>query len=131
MKKISLIFIFLIFNFSSLASNIKNEFEKVRNNDVKNSKVFETKNFYFSQIIYEWEKGSSRKLLSRQGMLDSIKQFKSFFINTSKSFNKKEINVSNKSKIKFKNSRKIEDRRLKDKYIVVFAFPKNELVFNK
>jgi len=131
MKKISLIFIFLIFNFSSLASNIKNEFEKVRNNDVKNSKVFETKNFYFSQIIYEWEKGSSRKLLSRQGMLDSIKQFKSFFINTSKSFNKKEINVSNKSKIKFKNSRKIEDRRLKDKYIVVFAFPKKELVFNK
>jgi hypothetical protein len=131
MKKIFLIFIFLIFNFSSLASNIKNEFEKVRNNDVKNSKVFETKNFYFSQIIYEWEKGSSRKLLSRQGMLDSIKQFKSFFINTSKSFNKKEINVSNKSKIKFKNSRKIEDRRLKDKYIVVFAFPKKELVFNK
>ena len=131
MKKISLIFIFLFFNFSSLASNIKNEFEKVRNNDVKNSKVFETKNFYFSQIIYEWEKGSSRKLLSRQGMLDSINQFKSFFINTSKSFNKKEINVSNKSKIKFKNSRKIEDRRLKDKYIVVFAFPKKELVFNK
>ena len=105
MKKISLIFIFLIFNFSSLASNIKNEFEKVRNNDVKNSKVFETRNFYFSQIIYEWEKGSNRKLLSRQGMLDSIKQFKSFFINTSKSFNKKEINVSNKSKLKFKNSR--------------------------
>ena len=131
MKKIIIIFILLIFNFSSLASNIKNEFEKVRNNDVKNSKVFETKNFYFSQIIYEWEKGSSRKLLSRQGMLDSIKQFKSFFINTSKSFNKKEINVSNKSKIKFKNSRKIEDRRLKDKYIVVFAFPKKELVFNK
>jgi len=131
MKKIFLIFIFLFFNFSSLASNIKNEFEKVRNNDVKNSKVFETKNFYFSQIIYEWEKGSSRKLLSRQGMLDSINQFKSFFINTSKSFNKKEINVSNKSKIKFKNSRKIEDRRLKDKYIVVFAFPKKELVFNK
>ena len=131
MKKIFLIFIFLIFNFSSLASNIKNEFEKVRNNDVKNSKVFETKNFYFSQIIYEWEKGSSRKLLSRQGMLDSIKQFKSFFVNTSKSFNKKEIYVSNKSKIKFKNSRKIEDRRLKDKYIVVFAFPKKELVLNK
>ena len=131
MKKIFLIFIFLIFNFSSLASNIKNEFEKVRNNDVKNSKVFETKNFYFSQIIYEWEKGSNRKLLSRQGMLDSINQFKSFVANTSKLINKKEIKASNKSKIKFKNSRKIEDRRLKDKYIVVFAFPKKELVFNK
>ena len=131
MKKIFLIFIFLIFNFSSLASNIKNEFEKVRNNDVKNSKVFETKNFYFSQIIYEWEKGSSRKLLSRQGMLDSLKQFKSFLINSNKFLNKREINVSNKSKLKFKNSRKIEDRRFKDKYIVVFAFPKKELVFNK
>ena len=93
----------IIFNFSSLASNIKNEFEKVRNNDLKNSKVFETKNFYFSQIIYEWEKGSNRKLLSRQGMLDSINQFKSFFIITSKSFKRKEINVSNKSKLKFKN----------------------------
>ena len=131
MKKIFLIFIFLIFNFSSLASNIKNEFKKVRNNDLKNSKVFESKNFYFSQIIFEWEKGSSRKLLSRQGMLDSIKQFKSFFINSTKSVNKKGINISNKSKIKFKNSRKIEDRRLKDIYIVVFAFPKKELVFNK
>ena len=131
MKKIVLILIFIIFNFTSLASNIKNEFEKVRNNDLKNSKVFETKNFYFSQIIYKWEKGSSRKLFSRQGMLDSINQFKSFFINTSKFFNKKEINVSNKSKLKFKNSRKIEDRRFKDKYIVVFAFPKKELIFNK
>ena len=131
MKKILITFIFIIFNFSSLASTIKNEFEKIRNNDFKNSKVFETKNFYFSQIIYEWEKGSSRKLLSRQGMFDSINQFKSFFINTSKFFNKKEINVSNKSKLNFKNSRKIEDRRFKDKYIVVFAFPKKELVFKK
>ena len=131
MKKILIIFIFVILNFSSLASTIKNEFEKIRNNDFKNSKVFETKNFYFSQIIYEWEKGSSRKLLSRQGMFDSINQFKSFFINTSKFFNKKEINVSNKSKLNFKNSRKIEDRRFKDKYIVVFAFPKKELVFKK
>ena len=131
MKKIIIIFIFIIFNFSSLASNIKNEFEKVRNNDVKNSKVFETKNYYFSQVVYEWEKGSNRKLLSRQGMLDSINQFKSFLINTSKYFNKEKINVSNKSKLKFKNSRKIEDRRFKDKYIVVFAFPKKELVFKK
>ena len=131
MKKILIIFIFVIFNFSSLASTIKNEFETIRNNDFKNSKVFETKNFYFSQIIYEWEKGSSRKLLSRQGMFDSINQFKSFFINTSKLSFKKEINVSNKSKLNFKNSRKIEDRRLKDKYIVVFAFPKKELVFKK
>ena len=129
MKKIIITFILVIFNFSSLASNFKNEFEKVRNNDVKNSKVFETKNFYFSQIIYEWEKGSSRKLLSRQGMLDSINQFKSFVVDNSKSFKKNQ--VSNKSKLKFKNSRKIEDRRFKDKYIVVFAFPKKELVFNK
>ena len=131
MKKILIIFIFVIFNFSSLASTIKNEFEKIRNNDFKNSKVFETKNFYFSQIIYEWKKGSSRKLLSRQGMFDSINQFKSFFINTSKFFKEKEINVSNKSKLNFKNSRKIEDRRFKDKYIVVFALPKKELVFKK
>ena len=131
MKKILILFIFVFFNFSSLASTIKNEFEKIRNNDFKNSKVFETKNFYFSQIIYKWEKGSSRKLLSRQGMFDSINQFKSFFINTSKFFNKKEINVSNKSKLNFKNSRKIEDRRFKDKYIVVFAFPKKELFFKK
>jgi hypothetical protein len=129
MKKVVLILIFIIFNFTCLASNIKNEFEKVRNNDLKNSKVFETKNFYFSQIIYEWEKGSNRKLLSRQGMLDSINQFKSFFINTSKSLKRREINVSNKSKLKFKNSRKIEDRRFKDKYVVVFAFPKKELIF--
>ena len=131
MKKILIIFIFVIFNVSSLASTIKNEFDKFRNNDFKNSKVFETKNFYFSQIIYEWGKGSSRKLLSRQGMFDSINQFKSFFINTSKFLNKKEINVSNKSKLNFKNSRKVEDRRFKDKYIVVFAFPKKELVFKK
>ena len=129
MKKIIITFILVIFNFSSLASNFKNEFEKVRNNDVKNSKVFETKNFYFSQIIYDWEKGSSRKFLSRQGMLDSINQFKSFVVDNSKSFKKNQ--VSNKSKLKFKNSRKIEDRRFKDKYIVVFAFPKKELIFNK
>ena len=131
MIKIIIIFIFIIFNFSSLASNIKNEFEKIRNNDVKNSKVFETKNYYFSQIIYEWEKGSNRKILSRQGMLDSINQFKSFVINSSKFLNKNEINHSNKSKLKFIKYRKIEYIKFKGKYIVVFAFPKKELVFNK
>ena len=131
MKKILIIFILMIFNFSSFASNIKNEFEKVRDNNVKNSKVFETKNYYFSQVVYEWEKGSNRKLLSRQGMLDSINQFKSFVINSSKFINKNEINASNKSKLKFRNSRKIEDRKFKGKYIVVFAFPKRELVFKK
>ena len=131
MKKIIIILFFIIFNFSSLASNIKNEFKKVRDNDLKNSKVFETKNYYFSQIIYEWKKGSNRKLLSRQGMLDSINQFKSFVINSSKFVNKNEINASNKSKLKFRNTRKIEDRKFKGKYIVVFAFPKRELLFNK
>ena len=35
MKKILIIFIFVIFNFSSLASTIKNEFETIINNDFK------------------------------------------------------------------------------------------------
>ena len=56
MKKILIIFIFVIFNFSSLASTIKNEFEKIRNNDFKNSKVFETKNFIFLRLFMNGKK---------------------------------------------------------------------------
>src|SRR6056300_2094233 len=110
MKKIVLIFIFIIFNFTSLASNIKNEFEGVRNNDLKNSKVFETKNFYFSQISYEWEKKSNRKKLSRKGILESINQFKSYILKSNEILNEEKLNVWGKSlfiqsQIKFKNSR--------------------------
>jgi len=136
MKKILILFIFVIFNFSSLASTIKNEFQKVRNNDLKNSKVFETKNFYFSQISYEWEKKSNRKKLSRKGILESINQFKSYILKSNKELNEEKLNSWGKSlfvhsQIKFQNSRKIEERRFKDRYLVVFAFPKNGLVINK
>ena len=56
MKKIIIIFIFIIFNFSSLASNIKNEFEKIRNNDVKNSKVLKLKIIIFHRLFMNGKK---------------------------------------------------------------------------
>ena len=51
MKQILIIFIFVILNFSSLASTIKNEFEKIRNNKI--SKIEEVEFFkYLSKIGY-------------------------------------------------------------------------------
>ena len=124
------------FTVPSLASNLIDEFNETRNNDIESSKVFETNNYYFSQISYDWEKKSNRKKLSRKGILESIHQFKSYILKSNKILNEEKLNAWGKSlfvqsQIKFKNSRKIEERRFKDKYLIVFAFPKNGLVINK
>lgn len=129
-------FLIICFSVPSLASSLIDEFNETRKNDIESSKVFETNNYYFSQISYDWEKKSNRKKLSRKGILESINQFKSYILKSNEILNEEKLNVWGKSlfiqsQIKFKNSRKIEERRFKDKYLIVFAFPKNGLVINK
>ena len=128
-------FLIICCTFPSLASSLIDEFNEIRKNDIESSKVFETNNYYFSQISYDWKKKSNRKKLSRKGILESINQFKSYILKSNEILNEEKLNVWGKSlfiqsQIKFKKSRKIEERRFKDKYLIVFAFPKNGLVIN-
>ena len=126
--------IFISLPFASFAKNELSEFNKIRNNNFEVTKVFETNDFYFSQVSYDWKKKSNRKVLSRQGIVKSINMFKAHI------FKSKEIPNSNKlknwgtslyikSKLHFTKSRKIEDRRYKNKYLVVFSFPKKNVNF--
>ena len=136
MKSLITFLIIICFTVPSLASSLIDEFNETRKNDIESSKVFETNNYYFSQISYDWEKKSNRKKLSRKGILESINQFKSYILKSNEILNEEKLNVWGKSlfiqsQIKFKKSRKIEERRFKDKYLIVFAFPKNGLVINK
>lgn len=126
--------VFISLPFPSFAKNELSEFNKIRNNNFEVTKVFETNDFYFSQVSYDWKKKSNRKVLSRQGIVKSINMFKAHI------FKSKEIPNSNKlknwgtslyikSKLDFTKSRKIEDRRYKNKYLVVFSFPKKNVNF--
>ena len=87
MNLIYLFFLFVFFPFTSFAEEELSQFKEVRNNNIETSKVFETKDFYFSQVSYDWTKKSNRKKLSRKGSLKSISMFKDFIFNSKVSLN--------------------------------------------
>ena len=134
MNLIYLFCLFVFFPFTSFAEEELSQFKVVRNNNIETSKVFETKDFYFSQVSYDWTKKSNRKKLSRKGSLKSISMFKDFIFNSKVSLNLdkfKTWGTSNflKNQLNITQSRKIEDRRFKAKYLVVYSFPKNSVSF--
>jgi len=134
MKFFYIFFLFIFIPFTCGAENVLSQFKKIRNNNFEVTKVFETNDFYFSQVSYDWEKNSNRKILSRKGTLKSINIFKKHILETNEIpniniFKEWGVTLFIKSKIKITKSRKIEDRRYKDKYLVVFSFPKKNISF--
>ena len=126
--------VFISLPFASFAKNELSEFNKIRNNNFEVTKVFETNDFYFSQVSYDWKKKSNRKVLSRQGIVKSINMFKAHIFKSTEIPNSNKLenwgtSLYIKSKLKFTKSRKIEDRRYKNKYLVVFSFPKKNVNF--
>ena len=126
--------VFISLPFTSFAKNELSEFNKIRNNNFEVTKVFETNDFYFSQVSYDWKKKSNRKVLSRQGIVKSINMFKAHIFKSTEIPNSNKLenwgtSLYIKSKLKFTKSRKIEDRRYKNKYLVVFSFPKKNVNF--
>ena len=124
--------VFISLPFTSFAKNELSEFNKIRNNNFEVTKVFETNDFYFSQVSYDWKKKSNRKVLSRQGIVKSINMFKAHIFKSTEIPNSDKLenwgtSLYIKSKLKFTKSRKIEDRRYKNKYLVVFSFPKKNV----
>ena len=124
--------VFISLPFTSFAKNELSEFNKIRNNNFEVTKVFETNDFYFSQVSYDWKKKSNRKVLSRQGIVKSINMFKAHIFKSTEIPNSNKLenwgtSLYIKSKLKFTKSRKIEDRRYKNKYLVVFSFPKKNV----
>ena len=125
---------FISLPFASFAKNELSQFNKIRDNNFEVTKVFETNDFYFSQVSYDWKKKSNRKVLSRQGIVKSINMFKAHIFKSTEIPNSNKLenwgtSLYIKSKLKFTKSRKIEDRRYKNKYLVVFSFPKKNVNF--
>jgi len=61
MKSLITFLIIICFTVPSLASSLIDEFNEIRKNDIESSKVFETNNYYFSQISYDWKKNQTGK----------------------------------------------------------------------
>ena len=125
-------FIVYCISFESFASKELSEFKKVRNNNYTVTKVFESNEYYFSQVSYDWNKKSNRKNLSRKGTIEAIKILKNHVLRLNKipdmdKLSKWGASLYLKNNLKIQKSRKIEDRRFKKKYLVVFSIPKKSI----
>mgnify|MGYP006144689975 CR=1 FL=1 len=125
-------FIVYCISFESFASKELSEFKKVRNNNYTVTKVFESNEYYFSQVSYDWNKKSNRKNLSRKGTIEAIKILKDHVLRLNKipdmdKLSKWGASLYLKNNLKIPKSRKIEDRRFKKKYLVVFSIPKKSV----
>ena len=119
-----------MFSFEANSNNLQKDFEKLRKNNFSKNFVLENNHFYFSQISFKWNKNSNRKQLSRLGTIQSIKQFKKKYTLKQSEAKKFKNNSYLSNKISIKNTKKIEDRKYKNNYIVVIAIPKKDIQFN-
>ncbi len=119
-----------MFSFEANSNNLQKDFEKLRKNNFSKNFVLENNHFYFSQISFKWNKNSNRKQLSRLGTIQSIKQFKKKYTLKKSEANKFKNSSYLSNKISIKNTKKIEDRKYKNNYIVVIAIPKKDIQFN-
>ena len=78
--------IFIVYCISSqvFAHPELTEFKKVRKNNFDDTIVFESNEFYFSQVSYDWDKKSNRKNLSRKGTIKAIKILKDHILKLNK-----------------------------------------------
>lgn len=128
--KLFLFLICFLFSFEANSNNLQKDFEKLRKNNFSKNFVLENNHFYFSQISFKWNKNSNRKQLSRLGTIQSIKQFKKNYTLKQSEAKKFKNNSYLSNKISIKNTKKIEDRKYKNNYIVVIAIPKKDIQFN-
>ena len=135
MKSLFIFAFCILISKTTVADTLITKFNEIRNDDITSTKVFETSKHYFSQVSLKWNKKSNRRELSRNGVLLAVSNFKIYFIkknNISKSNELKNWVSSGflENNLKISNSRKIEDKRYKNFYLVVFAFPKKDVIFN-
>lgn len=135
MKLFFLVAINILIFKAAVADSLISKFNEIRNDDITSTKVFETNKHFFSQVSFKWHKKSNRRELSRNGILQAVSNFKNYFIKKKDITNLNELKdwVSSgflENNLKIKNSRKIEDKRYKNFYLVVFAFPKKDIFFD-
>ena len=135
MKLLFILALSILISKTTFADSLLSKFNVIRNDDITSTKVFETSKYYFSQVSLKWNKKSNRRKLSNSGILQAVNNFKNYFIKKNDILNSKELKNWASSgflqnKLTIKNSRKIEDKRYKNFYLVVFAFPKKDIIFN-
>ncbi len=134
MKSLFILALCILISKTTAADSLITKFNAIRNDDITSTKVFETSKHYFSQVSLKWNKKSNRRELSRNGVVQAVSNFKIYFIKKN-NISKNEFKnwVSSRfleNNLKISNSRKIEDKRYKNFYVVVFAFPKKDVIFN-
>ena len=136
MKFFILILLIFVLTKNSYATSPIEQYNKVGQINISDTKVITTKDYYFSQVVYKLNKKFNRKKISRKAIFESIDNFKEFII-ANNTQDKKYIlkdwgaNTYSKKIITIKKARKIKDIKKKDKYIVVYSFPKNQIFINK
>ena len=105
------IFIIYFMSSESFANSALTEFKKIRKNNYNDTKVFESNEFYFSQVSYDWNKKSNRKNLSRKGTVKAIKILKDHILKLNKipdmdNLSKWGASLYLKKNLKISNSRK-------------------------
>lgn len=128
--------ILLINTQTSYANSAKEQLLSVKNSETLKTNIFSSKDYYFSQVVYQIDKKFNRKKISRKANFESINNFKDFILDNN--FKDKKIilnewggNSFSKNLITIKNARKLKNLRKKNKFIVVYAFPKKNIIINE
>ena len=136
MKFFILVLLFFFNTQISLANNALKQYSSISKSEMFKTKIFSSKDYYFSQVVYETGKKFNRKKISRKAAFEAIENFKKFILDTNFK-DKKTIlnewgaNSYSKNLISIKKARKLKNLRKKNKFILVYSFPKKEIKINK
>ena len=118
MKFFVFLLIFFINTQVSYANSAKEQLLSVNNSETLKTKVFSSKDYYFSQVVYKIDKKFNRKKVSRKANFEAINNFKDFILDNN--FKDKKIilnewggNSFSKNLISIKNARKLKSLRKK------------------
>ena len=136
MKFFVFLLIFFINTQISYANSAKKQLLSVNNSETLKTKIFSSKDYYFSQVVYQIDKKFNRKKVSRKANFEAISNFKDFILDNNFK-DKKNIlnewggNSFSKNLISIKNARKLKNLRKKNKFIVIYSFPKKSIIINE
>ena len=136
MKFFVFLLIFFINTQISYANSAKEQLLSVNNSETLKTNIFSSKDYYFSQVVYQIDKKFNRKKISRKANFEAINNFKDFILDNNFK-DKKNIlnewggNSFSKNLISIKNAKKLKNLRKKNRFIVVYAFPKKNIIINE
>ncbi len=136
MKFFLLVLLFFFKASLCIAEDAKKQLLSNKNSETLKTEVFSSKDYYFSKVVYKIGKKFNRKKISRKANFEAIDNFKEFILDLNfkdkkNTLNEWGANTYSKNLISIKNARKLRNIRKKDNYIVIYSFPKKEILINE